>query len=108
VPPSSGPGSRTPPNDPVLSATAGRVVYRESGCDYFVVETSGGHSLVEWFGGSFPEVGDILRGDFQHFGFTDVYNETRRADMHIWIDDYWLSESSVAEKFRWKCPARRL
>src|SRR5882672_1294939 len=39
------------------SAAEGTVVYRISGCDYFVVFTPNGYDVLEWYGGWNPHKG---------------------------------------------------
>ncbi len=49
-------------------AARGRVAYRQSGCDYFVVKTAKGYDLLEWYGGHDPDKEDILVGAYETYG----------------------------------------
>ena len=75
-------------------AVDGEAVYTESGCDYFIVEAYMGYALLEWFGGAIPEVGDIIRGDFESYGFRDLNVVNRGRRIRVWVEDYWLSKTS--------------
>ena len=86
-----------------LPAAKGVVILNKSGCDFFVAETSGGYALLEWYGGNDPYEGDTIVGDYEAYGFKDIYNTTRDAELKVWVEDYWLSKSSVLEKYHEKC-----
>lgn len=76
------------------------VVYNKSGCrDRYVVETSAGYAIVEWYGGNDPSEGDVLVGEINSYGFKDLHNETRDRSTRVWIEDYALSKSSLQSKF---------
>lgn len=77
----------------------GIVVYKKSGCDYFIVETIMGYALLEWYGGSDPDEGDIIIGNFESFGFKDIYNLTADSELSVWVEDYWLSWKDVIKLY---------
>jgi hypothetical protein len=52
---------------PAYAASTGAVVKRISGCDYFMVNTSGGYAILEWYGGHDPDSGDLLIGKFDTY-----------------------------------------
>ncbi|WP_237673433.1 hypothetical protein [Vreelandella profundi] len=73
------------------------------GCDYFVVETSGGYTLLEWYGGVISIwTGDKVFGDLHSYGFQDIHLEGR-GEMRVWLEDYWMSEDDAAEYFYGNC-----
>lgn len=83
---------------------SGSVVYEEYSCDYFIVESNlGTYSLLEWYGGRIPSTGDRVYGPITGFGFKDIYTSASQSKTRVWIEDYWLSESSVVEKYVDKC-----
>jgi hypothetical protein len=94
-----------------LAATAsanefvrGTVVWTStSGCDYYVVETNLGYSVVEWYGGPQPSNGDAIIGDLHSYGFTDVYFSRRDRTGRVYVEDYMLGRSSVLEIVADKC-----
>jgi hypothetical protein len=58
-------------------ADRGIVSHKQSGCDYFVVETNSGYDVFEWYGGYDPDKGDVLVGKFNSYGMRDIYDEIR-------------------------------
>jgi hypothetical protein len=78
-------------------ADTGYVVQCEH--DYIIIECGYGYTFAEWYGGSTPDVGDKIVGKLNNYGFKDVYNSSKGSKMRIYIDDYWMSESSALEKF---------
>lgn len=81
----------------------GPIVYKKSGCDYFIVETQTGFCLLEWFGGSDPDTGDILVGEFESYGMKNIHNATKERSLRVWVEDYQLSKRRVLEKYFTKC-----
>src|SRR5258705_12872586 len=59
-----------------LSKERGEVVYSDSYCSYYVVETSSGYTVVRTYGGYKPFEGDLLYGDFSFRGTADIYNRS--------------------------------
>lgn len=88
----------------LASSVAGVVVLEATpGCDYFVVETNMGYSLLERYGGviSIWE-GDRVFGEIHSYGFKNIYIEGR-GEMRVWVDDFWMSASDAIQYFRSKC-----
>ena len=81
----------------------GVIVYKKSGCDYFIVETNRGFALLEWYGGYDPDTGDVLVGNYESYGFKDIYDATADRELRVYVDDYLLSKDSVIEKYNDKC-----
>ena len=72
-------------------------------CDYFVVETNMGFTLLEWYGGTWAIwVGDVVYGDLHSYGMKNIDIEGR-GEMRVWVDDYWASEADAARYFYGKC-----
>jgi hypothetical protein len=70
--------------------------------DYFVVDLGAKrYALLEWFGGYRPEKGDIVSGDFSHFGAQDVTIKGRR--LRIYVEDYDLTQDAINDKLADKC-----
>ena len=84
------------------SRNGATVVFRKSGCDYFILENDMGFIIAEWMGGHDPNTGEILYGDFHSFGTKDFYN-TQNTNCRLWIDDYMLSKDNALEKINDKC-----
>lgn len=92
-------------NYPAIALPEVGVVVLEAtpGCDYFVVETSGGYSLLEWYGGVvFIWEGDKVFGELHSYGFKDIYIENR-GEMRVWIEDYWMGEQDALQYFYSNC-----
>jgi hypothetical protein len=76
---------------PLVHAAKGVFVYNRM-CEYFIVEVNMGYSILEWYGGNDPSEGDMIVGDFESYGFADLYNTTKDAELRVWVEDYWLSK----------------
>jgi hypothetical protein len=84
-------------------AAKGTVVYKNSRCDYYIVETVKGFALLEWYGGNDPDLGDVIVGDFESYGMKTLHNITNDRETKAWVEDYWLSKDKALEKFHEKC-----
>src|SRR5262245_26997272 len=81
----------------------GVVAVRKRGCDYFLVEATNGFALLEWFGGTDPDLGDKVVGEFESFGMKNIYDPTSDAEGRVWVEDYGLSEDRAIEQLRRRC-----
>ena len=59
-----------------LSREKGEVVYSDSYCGYYVVQTLNGYTLVRNYGGYKPAEGSIIYGDLSYSGTHDFYNRS--------------------------------
>ncbi len=84
-------------------AAKGVVAYVKSGCSYYIVETTMGFAILQWFGGSTPSRGDILVGDYESYGMKDIYNITQDSETKVWVDNFWVSKDRVIERYFEKC-----
>lgn len=86
------------------SAESGVVALEDTpGCDRFILETSLGYVLVEWYGGVIAIYeGDAVHGDLHSFGLKDIYFEGR-GEMRVWIEDYMQDEEEALEYFNEEC-----
>lgn len=84
-------------------ASNGVVAYYKSGCDYFIVETTKGYAILEWYGGYDPNEGDVITGDFEIYGIKKIYNITADQETNVWVEDFWLSKDRAIEKYIDKC-----
>jgi hypothetical protein len=70
--------------------------------DYFVVSLGARrYALLEWYGGYRPEKGDVVSGDFSHFGAQDVTVKGQR--LRIYVEDYDLDQDAINDKLSSKC-----
>jgi hypothetical protein len=86
-----------------VAAARGVVVATVRGCDYFVAETPAGFAVLEWYGGATPTRGNGIVGDFESYGFLDVYDLTANRRIHVWVEDFWLTKSRAFAKLVEKC-----
>jgi len=62
-------------------------------CDYFLIQDRyGSYSEAEWYGGHSPSDGDIIYGNFQSYGFKNLYDNASHSNIKVWLDDYWASQ----------------
>jgi hypothetical protein len=87
----------------LANAAKGVVVYNKPGCSYYIVETNLGYALLQWFGGNYPREGNALVGDFESYGFKDIYNITADAETRVWVQEYWLSKEDVIARYFENC-----
>jgi hypothetical protein len=70
----------------------------QSRSDWFLVETSRGYALLEWFGGTSPSENQQFYGNVHKFGFVELSSKIGSRRMKVWVDDYALSKQSALEK----------
>ncbi|MBS1656133.1 MAG: hypothetical protein JSU05_14870 [Bacteroidetes bacterium] len=78
-----------------LSQERGVVVYSNNSCDYYVVETNYGYSLMKAFNGYKPYQGSTVYGDFSSAGIHDFYNRSYGVLFSANEKDYWLSNGEA-------------
>ena len=74
-----------------LSRERGEVVYSDSYCPYYVVETSYGYTIVRSSSNFTPFEGSIVYGEFSRRGYRDFYNRTDGTLVRGEVTDYWLT-----------------
>ncbi|MGK2864784.1 MAG: hypothetical protein ACSLE0_22830 [Chitinophagaceae bacterium] len=74
-----------------LSKERGEVVYSDSYCPFFVVQTYSGYTIVKASGGFTPYEGSTIYGDLSRRGYRDLYNRSDGTIIRGEITDYWLS-----------------
>lgn len=78
-----------------LSKERGVVVYADSYCPYYVVETNYGYTIIEALSGYAPYEGDVVYGDLSRMGLNDLYNRSTRTVIRGDVVDYWLTYSEA-------------
>jgi hypothetical protein len=58
-----------------LSQERGDVVYSDSYCSYFVIETNYGYTIMRSRSNSQPYEGSVIFGDFGRYGTYEFYNQ---------------------------------
>jgi hypothetical protein len=77
--------------DYYLSKERGVVVYSDSYCPYYVVETNYGYTVVQSMSGYTPYEGTVIYGDLSGVGIRDLYNYSSRTITRGDVIDYWLN-----------------
>ena len=89
-----------------LSKERGEVVYSDSYCSYFVVETSNGYNIIRSNDGYKPFEQNILYGDFSYRGTREIYNRSTGRTFYGTITDYWLTYSEAQDALDYYCPLK--
>lgn len=86
-----------------LQKERGVVVASDFNCDYFVVETQRGYSVMRNWGGFAPFRGTILYGDLSSWGLKTVYNRSEGYLMNADVRDYWMSYFQALDQMEYSC-----
>jgi len=87
-----------------LSKERGQVVYSSSSCNYYVVETNFGYTILRTYGGYKPYERSIVYGDFGYSGSRDFYNRTSGYVFTGTVTDYGLSYTEAQLALDYYCP----
>jgi hypothetical protein len=87
-----------------LSKERGQVVYSSSTCNYYVVETNYGYSIIRSYGAYRPYERDVLYGDFGFYGTRQIYNWTSDNVFTGTVTDYRLSYIEAQDALNYYCP----
>ncbi len=87
-----------------LSKEQGEVVYSDSYCNYYVVETYYGYNIVRSYGGYKPFEGSIVYGNFSSQGTRDMYNYSTGVVFTGTVTDYWLTYNEAQDALDYYCP----
>ena len=87
-----------------FSKERGEVVYSDSYCSYYVVQTGHGYSIVRAYGGYKPFEGSIVYGDFGYSGVHDMYNYSSDVVFTGTVTDYWLTYYEAQDAIDYYCP----
>jgi len=87
-----------------LTKERGEVVYSDSYCNYFVVETYYGYTIIQAYGVYKPYEGSIVYGNFSNVGTRDFYNRSSGIIFSGTVTDYWLSYTDAQYTLDYYCP----
>lgn len=87
-----------------LSKEKGEVVYSDTYCSYYVVETYYGYNIVRAYGSYKPLEGSIVYGNFSNAGTRDIYNRSSGFVFTGTITDFWLSYTEAQDALDYYCP----
>ncbi len=88
-----------------LSKEMGEVVYSDAYCNYYVVETYNGYTIVRAYGSYKPYEGSIVYGNFSSTGTRDMYNRSSGIVFTGTVTDYWMSYTDAQYALDYYCPA---
>ncbi|MBL0232750.1 MAG: hypothetical protein IPQ08_03695 [Chitinophagaceae bacterium] len=87
-----------------LSKEKGEVVYSDSYCNYYVVETYYGYNIVQSYNGYKPYEGALVYGNFSARGTRDFYNYSTDRVYTGSVTDYWLTYTEAQDALDYYCP----
>ncbi len=87
-----------------LSKERGEVVYSDTYCNYYVIETYQGFNIVRAYGSYKPYEGSIVYGNFSSPGTRDMYNQSSGVVFTGTVTDYWLSYFDAQDAIDFYCP----
>lgn len=87
-----------------LSKERGEVVYSGTYCNYYVIETYYGFTIVRGWGSYKPLERSIVYGDFSYTGTKEMYNRTTGTVFTGTITDTRLTYLEAQEILDYYCP----
>ncbi len=89
-----------------LAKERGEVVYSDSYCSYYVVETYDGYTIMRAYGGYKPSERSIIYGDLSYNGTRDFYNRSSGFVFSGTVTDYWLTYTQAQAALDYYCPLK--
>ena len=86
-----------------LSKERGEVVLSDPYCQYFVIETNNGYSVLRSYNGYKPYEGSIVYGNFSHYGTTDYYHRSSGVVYTSEVMEYWLTYYDAQNAINYYC-----
>lgn len=86
-----------------LKKERGIVVASSFNCDFFVVETVRGYSLLRSWGGLAPVRGAVIYGDLNQWGVRTFYNRSEGYLMNADVRDNRMSYFQAMDQMQWYC-----
>lgn len=87
-----------------LSQERGDVVFRDSNCGYYVVETNYGYTIIRSMNGNRPYEGNVLYGNFGLPGVRNYYNYSNGVLLTGDAVEVDLSYSEAQLAIEYYCP----
>jgi len=87
-----------------LSKEKGEVVYSDTYCSYYVIETYYGYTIVRAYGSYKPYEGSVIYGNLSSPGTKDMYNQSSGVVFTGTVTDYWLSYTEAQDALDYYCP----
>ena len=86
-----------------LSKERGEVVLSDPYCQYFVIETNYGYSILRSYDGYKPQEGSIVYGDFSVYGTRDYYNRSNGVIYTGEVKEYGLTYYDAQDAINYYC-----
>jgi len=87
-----------------LNQDEGEVVYSDASCNYWVVETYNGYTVIHTNSVNKPYEGELVYGNFSNRGTRDMYNFQGRFVFTGTVIEYWLSYDEALDVLDYYCP----
>jgi hypothetical protein len=86
-----------------LSKERGEVVLSDPYCQYFVIETNSGYSILRSYNGYKPYEGSIVYGNFSNYGTRDYYDRSSGVVYTFEVIEYWLTYYDAQNAINYYC-----
>jgi hypothetical protein len=86
-----------------LSKERGEIVLSDPYCQYYVVETDNGYSVLRSYDGYRPTEGSIVYGNFSNYGTRDYYNRSNGMIYTAEVKEYWLNYYDAQNAINYYC-----
>lgn len=86
-----------------LTKERGEVVLSDHYCNYYVVETDYGYTILRAVNGYKPYEGTTVYGNFSHYGTRDYYNRSNGVIFTAEVQEYWLSYYDAQSGIEYYC-----
>ena len=86
-----------------LTKERGEVVLSDPYCQYFVVETNSGYSILRSYNGYKPYEGSIVFGNLSNYGTRDFYDRSSGAIYTSEVIEYWLTYYDAQNAINYYC-----
>lgn len=87
-----------------LTQERGEVVYSDPYCDYYVVETYYGYTIIRTWGSNQPYEGSIMYGNFGNYGTRNFYNRSGGIVISGEVVEYDLTYIDAQYAIEYYCP----
>ena len=86
-----------------LTKERGQVVHSDPYCQYYVVQTDYGYTVLRAYGSYKPSEGSIVYGNFSNYGLIDLYNRSNGEIITAEVKEYWLSYFEAQNAIDYYC-----
>jgi len=86
-----------------LNKERGQVVHSDPYCQYYVVQTDFGYTILRSFSSYKPYEGSVVYGNFSSYGTRDFYNRSNGEIITAEVKEYWLSYFEAQDAIDYYC-----